>query len=81
MLVVTAGELSPLRLAALAQYNGKRCNRDFVATMIWLLGVGPFLIVHLPITLLPEPSHQESDLDFLATGATIYLDAGNGLSQ
>ncbi len=24
----------------------------FVATMIWLVGIGPFLIVHLPITLL-----------------------------
>lgn len=35
---------------------------------------GPFLIVHLPITLLPEPSHQESDLDFLATGAVSSSD-------
>jgi hypothetical protein len=36
--------------------------------------VGPFLIVHLPITLLPEPSHQESDFDFLATGAVSSSD-------
>src|SRR4051812_47980135 len=35
---------------------------------------GPFLNVHLPITLLPKPSHQESDLDFLGTGAVSSSD-------
>jgi omega-6 fatty acid desaturase (delta-12 desaturase) len=40
-------------LAALAKYDATNVAIAIVvATMIWLVGVGPFLLVHLPIGLL-----------------------------
>lgn len=49
----------------------------FVATMIWLVGVGPFLLVHLPIMLLAASigvwlfyvQHQFEDTEWARDGA------------
>ena len=49
-----AGRLDARRLAALGQHHGDQRSRSrwSSAVLIWLVGVGPFLLVHLPITLL-----------------------------
>ena len=43
-----------VRLAVLVQRHGDQCgaSRSIVVTMMWLVGVRPFLLVQLPITLL-----------------------------